>query len=121
MDVAENSYLLHSKAWNEHDKTKTHLADAYSLLNAAYEGGDSSNLVVNNLAAVLLDLYRDEEALSLLKRHNPECNEYCLNFAIAVVKQKSSDINEVRKWNKKASSYPKFKNAIVAYMDWQGL
>jgi hypothetical protein len=121
MNVPEESYLLHVKAWREYDKTKSHLNSAYSLLLEAYEGGDQSSVVINNLAAVLLDMYRDKEALDFIKEHKPECKEFCLNYAIALVKQNVSDINEVRKWNKMAANYPKQEHAIVAYMDWQGL
>lgn len=121
MNVSEESYLLHSRAWGDSDKTKSHLYDAYLLLHKAYESGDKSNVVINNLAAVLLDMYRDKEALDFIKGHKPECEEFCLNYAIALVKQNESDINEIRKWNQMAKNYPKQQNAIVAYMDWHGL
>ncbi len=91
MEVVEESYCLHSRSWKEYDKTKVHLNNALELLSEAYEGGDTSNVVVNNLAAVLLDLFRDTEALALLKRHQPECSQYCQNYAIALAKQEISD------------------------------
>ncbi len=121
MDVSKESYLLHSKAWTEYDKSKAYLKSAFEILMGAYKNGEQSNVVVNNLAAVLLDLYRDDEALHLLKNHKPECSEYCLNYAIALAKQNIADVNEVRKWNKLAASYPKQNHAITAYIDWQAL
>ena len=77
-------------------------------------------MLINNYAAVLLDLHRDSEALDLLRQYSPEFSEYCSNYAIAIAKS-AYDIALIRKWNKAASTQPKQENAIVAYMDWQGL
>lgn len=121
MELAKESYRIHSLAWKEYDKTKDHLSNALSLLSGAYENGDRDNVVVNNLAAVLLDSYQDEKALEVLKVHKPECAEFCLNYAIAIAKTNLADIEEIRKWNKAAANYPKAENAIIAYMDWQAL
>ncbi|WP_431474394.1 hypothetical protein RVM24_16210 [Marinobacter sp. KM021] len=120
MDVIEKSVKLHCQAWNDHTRFTDCLEQAAVLLKQAFESGGSSPLLINNYAAVLLDLHRDSEALDLLRQHPPEFSEYCSNYAIAIAKS-AYDIALIRKWNKAASTQPKQENAIVAYMDWQGL
>jgi hypothetical protein len=90
------------------------------VCQAAYNNSERSPLFRNNYAAVLLDLHRDEEALSLLKSSNPEFSEYCSNLAIAIVKA-AYDLKLIRKWNQAATKQPMQDGAIVAYLDWQGL
>jgi predicted Zn-dependent protease len=118
VDVIHESSKLHVEAWSDYDKYVRCLTSAAELLQAAYESGDHRTLLVNNYAAVLLDLHRDDEALNLLQRYEPEFSQYCSNYAIAIAKA-AYDITLIRKWNMAAPEYP--KGAILAYMDWQAL
>lgn len=78
------------------------------MLKQAYESGENSPLLINNYAAVLLDLNRDSEALKLLQQNQPAFAEYCSNYAIALSKS-AYDIALIRKWNEAASGQPKKK------------
>ncbi|MBY6034995.1 hypothetical protein KUV59_17610 [Marinobacter daepoensis] len=120
MDVIAESAKLHSQAWSDQSRFTECLEQAAGLLKQAYESGDTSSLLVNNYAAVLLDLHRDFDALELLRLCDPDFSEFCANYAIAVAKA-AYDIDLIRHWNQAASKYPKDERAIVAYMDWQGL
>jgi len=90
------------------------------LLNTAYDTDKNNSLLINNYAAILLDLHRDSKALELLKKGCPEFSEYCFNFAIAIAKS-AYDVEQIRKWNQSANEKPKRDGAIIAYMDWQAL
>ena len=120
MSVIEDTKELHRKAWTNYDYFTDSLEQAVSICQAAYENGENSPLFINNYAAVLLDLHRDDEALDLLKNSDPTFSEYCSNYAIAIAKA-AYDLELIRKWNQAATKKPKQDGAIVAYMDWQGL
>lgn len=120
MTVAEEINKLHQKAWSNYADFTESLEKAVSVCRVAYENGENTPLFINNYAAVLLDLHRDEEALSLLKSCNPSFSQYCSNMAIAIAKA-AYDLELIRKWNKAATKQHKQDGAIVAYMDWQGL
>lgn len=107
MDIIVESYRLHEMAWKPGADYKNYLNQALLLLQTAYGDGDCRQLVINNLAAVLLNLHRNKEALDLLNQYQPECSTYCLNFAIAIAKT-VYDINEIHKWNM-AETIPMWK------------
>jgi predicted Zn-dependent protease len=119
LDIISEAYKLHEMAWQPKADYQSCLEQSWFLFKKAYEEGNHANLVVNNYAAVLLNLHRNTEALELLKQYEPECSEYCSNYAIAVAKTRYN-IAEIRKWNSMASQYPRLEQAIVAYIDWQG-
>ncbi len=116
MTVAEEINKLHQKAWSNYDDFTESLERAVSVCQVAYENGENTPLFINNYAAVLLDLRRDEEALSLLRSCNPSFSEYCSNMAIAIAKA-AYDLELIRKWNQAATKQHKQDGAIVAYMD----
>ncbi|USH05160.1 hypothetical protein K6Q96_18235 [Grimontia kaedaensis] len=120
MSIIEETRELHRKAWSNYDDFTDSLEKAVSICKAAYENGENSPLFINNYAAVLLDLHRDEEALNLLEISDPVFSEYCSNYAIAIAKA-AYDLELIRKWNQAATKQPKQDGAIVAFMDWQGL
>ena len=120
MSVIEETRKLHRKAWSNYDDFTVSLEEAVLMCQAAYENGENLPLFINNYAAVLLDLHRDDEALDLLKNRDPTFSEYCSNYAIAIAKA-AYDLELIRKWNQAATKKPKQDGAIVAYMDWQGL
>ncbi|TGG95604.1 hypothetical protein E4656_04105 [Natronospirillum operosum] len=120
MNVIEESIRLHDLAWRDHSRFAEHLEQAAKLLRAEYEDGERDSLLINNYAAVLLDLHRDAEALALLQSSVPDCAEHCLNTAIAIAKS-AYDLARIRQWNLATADYPRRQGALVAYMDWQGL
>lgn len=120
MDPIAESYRLHNLAWQRGDDYEARLLEALVILQSAYEAGDRRHLLINNYAAVLLDLNRNQEALDLLKRYQPESSAFCANYAIAIAKA-AYRIQTIRKWNTDAQNYPVMENAIEAYIDWQGL
>ncbi|HEY0924256.1 hypothetical protein [Rheinheimera pacifica] len=120
MNIIEETLKLHSQAWRDHSQFTECLEKAARLLQQVYESGAVDSLIVNNYAAVLLDLHRDAEARELLQAHSPEFSEFCSNYAIAIAKS-AYDISLIRQWNQAASRLPKRQGAIVAYMDWQSL
>ncbi|TBR43551.1 hypothetical protein CBF23_005080 [Marinomonas agarivorans] len=120
MSVIEEVKTLHRKAWcNDDDFTKL-LEKAVLLCEVAYKDRERSPLFINNYAAVLLDLHRDDEALVLLKNSKPIFSEYCSNYAIAIAKS-AYDLDLIRYWNQEATKQPKQSGAILAYIDWQAL
>ena len=120
MNIVEESLRLHRESWNDQDNYLGHLKAAENLLRTAYEGGNRDPLIVNNLAAILLDQNKNIEALLLMKENPFDFSEYCSNRAIAIAKA-DYNLKNIRKWNAAASKSPSMKNAIIAYMDWQGL
>lgn len=106
---------LHQKAWGNYD----YLEKALSICKVAYQNGDRSPLFINNYATVLLDLHQNDKALALLKLYEPMFSEYSKNYAIAIALT-SYDLELIRKYNKLSAKLPKQKDAIVAYIDWQG-
>lgn len=120
MNVIKEINKLHRQAWRQLEDSTGPLEKAASLAKSAYEKGENSPLFINNYAAVLLDLHRNNEALALLKSGEPVFSEYCLNHAIAIAKA-AYDLELIRHWNQAATQQPKQEGAIVAYMDWQGL
>lgn len=119
IDIIAESYRLHELAWGAGTDHEKYMQQAFSILKNAYEDGDRRHLIINNYAAVLLNLHCNHEALNLLKQYQPQCSAYCLNYAIAIAKT-GYNIHEIRKWNMAASNYPDLENAIAAYIDWQG-
>ena len=118
--VLERVTQLHREAWQQHDNYERCLTEAVSLCQVEYARGERSPLFMNNYAAVLMDLHRDDEALGLLQFHKPDFSEHCANLAIATAKA-AYDLEGIRKWNGLASQLPRRKGANVAYMDWQAL
>jgi predicted Zn-dependent protease len=119
MDPIPESCRLHNLAWQAGEDYEARLLEALAILQRAYDGGDSRHLVINNYAAVLLDLQRNQEALDLLKKYQPESSAFCANYAIAIAKTLYR-IQDIRRWNTEAKNYPAMENAIEAYIDWQG-
>lgn len=120
MDLISEACRLHEMAWKPNADYLGCMDLALILIKKAYDEGNHTNLVVNNYAAILLDLHRDKEALELLEQYEPECFEYCSNYSVAAIKL-GSNISEIRKWNGLASQYPRLEKAIVAYIDLQAL
>ncbi len=119
MDPITESYRLHQLVWEAGGDYESCMREALVVLQSAYESGDDRHLVINNYAAVLLTLHRNQEALDLLKKYQPESSAYCANYAIAIAKT-HYNILEIRKWNGLSREYPELDKAIVAYIDWQG-
>jgi hypothetical protein len=119
MDPITESYRLHQLVWEAGGDYESCMREALAVLQAAYKAGDDRHLMINNYAAVLLNLHRNQEALDLLKKYQPESSAYCENYAIAIAKA-CYRIEDIRHWNLKARDYPVMENAIVAYVDWQG-
>lgn len=120
MDVVVESYNLYERALKKGEDSQKLLGLALSLLKKEYDAGNRQGVIVNNYAAIMLDLQMNKSALKMLSENTPECSEYCSNLAIAMAKA-DCNIELIRKWNRESSKYPKQKYAIVAYMDWQGL
>lgn len=120
MDVISESSKYYSEAWSKGANYELCLQKALDLLRTAYLEGDKRSAVVNNYAAVLLDLNMNRAALDILISNDPQCAEFCSNYAIALMKL-GKTVDEVREWNLRSSRYPKCTEAIVAYMDWQAM
>lgn len=119
MDPIAESFRIHRLAFQSGEDYELRMREALVILQNAYEAGDCRHLLINNYAAVLLDLQRNQEALDLLQKYQPESSAYCENYAIAIAKT-CYRIEDIRRWNIKARDYPVMENAVVAYVDWQG-
>ncbi len=120
MDIVTESFKLYERAWKKGEDYQALLEQALVLLRQEYDSGSRQGVIVNNYAAVLLDLQMNRAALKILSENSPDSSEYCSNLAIAIAKA-DYDIERIRYWNKESSKYPKVKGAIIAYIDWQGM
>ena len=119
MNPISESYQLYREAWKDSANSKRLMVEAITVVKQAYECGNREHLLINNYIALLLDTQQFQEAFELLEEYKPESSEFCQNYAIAIANDRYN-IDEILKWNKLASDYPKNENAIVAYIDWQG-
>lgn len=120
MITAEVAYSEHGKAWGN-EAAYAALPELAERVKAAIEGGDDDPAHVINYAAILLDLHRNQAALDWLLAHPVQYREYFQNLAAVYAKTDSTKLEEIRANNRRAWELPSCPNAIVAYMDWQGL
>ena len=97
--VEVRSYELHSNAWSDWEDQTRHLTEALKLLEAAIDSGHRGETVVNNYAAVLLDLGANMEARQFLQENLVDTKSCHANMAIAVAKTTRADIDMIRKFN----------------------
>ena len=114
------TYAEHAKAWGDNAAYAVlpQLAEAVRL---AIEAGDSDPAHVINYAAILLDIHKDAEALQWLMDHPLEYQEYYQNLGTAFAKTDPNNKEPIRANNLKSRKYPRCPNAILAYIDYQGL
>ena len=113
-------YAEHAKAWGN-EAAYAALPQLAETVRSAVESGDDDPAHVINYGAILLDLHRNSEALAWLVAHPVEYREYFENLATAYAKTDSSNKEPIRSNNLKSGDYPKCPNAILAYIDYQGL
>ena len=120
MITSAATYAQHASAWG-HDAGYAALPDLAAQVRSAIEAGDRDPAHVINLAAILLDLHRNAEALAWLIAHPLEYREYYQNLATAFAKTDPDNLEAIRSNNRNARDAPPCPNAILAYIDYQGL
>lgn len=113
-------YARHLRTWCSQEEYES-LPDLAAQVKDAIEAGDGDPAHLINYAAILLDLHRDDEALRWLLAHRVDYREYYENLATAYAKTDPNVKEPIRENNGRSRLHPKCPNAILAYIDYQGL
>jgi len=113
-------YREYARAWRKPDGYDD-LPRLLASTREAIQSGDSDDALIISYAAILLDLGRNEEALDWLLAHPLGYREYYENLGTAYAKNDPGDLKRVRRSNTEARNHPACPNAIVAYIDYQGM